>query len=322
MRTFPLLPDIRRLFYNPPMRKLLIFIFLMISVAGISAQQSIVSGIGAEAGSNTKINVFWTLPTDSSVRISSLLVYRSSRPIKSAYELRGLAPIKQLNAKTTEWTDTVNTYGDYYYAVVAEQDGKTTDLILPSINATVNGVHLKIPQKKQNNASALSMRERLYSTEEMRETPLPFLDLTGGFGTRKVSMSVKAKASARNLGDMPQAQSAIRDSHIFEDDLISPDGGDDFLLFEILRTTFIQKNYAEAASELERFLNKNNSPAVENRARFYLGEAYYFMADYQTASKNFIMVYDIFPSAARKWLVSSLDMMQLEEASENIPSGM
>ena len=135
-------------------------------------------------------------------------------------------------------------------------------------------------------------------------------------------MSVKAKASARNLGDMPQAQSAIRDSHIFEDDLISPDGGDDFLLFEILRTTFIQKNYAEAASELERFLNKNNSPAVENRARFYLGEAYYFMADYQTASKNFIMVYDIFPSAARKWLVSSLDMMQLEEASENIPSGM
>ena len=193
---------------------------------------------------------------------------------------------------------------------------------MPSINAMVNGVHLKIPQKKQNNASALSMRERLYSTEEMRETPLPFLDLTGGFGTRKVSMSVKAKASARNLGDMPQAQSAIRDSHIFEDDLISPDGGDDFLLFEILRTTFIQKNYAEAAFELERFLNKNNSPAVENRARFYLGEAYYFMADYQTASKNFIMVYDIFPSAARKWLVSSLDMMQLEEASENIPSGM
>lgn len=73
--------------------------------------------------------------------------------------------------------------------------------------------------------------------------------------------------------------------------------------------------------ELERFLNKNNSPAVENRARFYLGEAYYFMADYQTASKNFIMVYDIFPSVARKWLVSSLDMMQLEEVSE-IPSGM
>ncbi len=303
------------------MRKLFIFIFWAITLSGIRAQQPVVSGIGAEAGNDTKINVFWTLPTASAGRISSLMVYRSSRPIRSTYDLRGLAPIKQLNAKTTEWLDTVNTYGDYYYAVIAERDGKTADLVLPSINATVSGVHLKIPNKRPGNAGALSARERLYSTDEMRETPLPFLDFTGGSSARKVDMSVKAKALARNLGDTPHMQPTSLDSHIFEDDLISPDGGDDFLLFEILRTTFIQKNYAEAISELERFLNKKNSAAAESRARFYLGEAYYFMEDYRTASKNFIMVYDTFPAVARKWLVSSLDMMQIQDDGA-IPSGM
>ena len=38
--------------------------------------------------------------------------------------------------------------------------------------------------------------------------------------------------------------------YVFEEDLISPDGGDDYLLFDVLKTTFIKRKYADAETEM------------------------------------------------------------------------
>ena len=130
-------------------------------------------------------------------------------------------------------------------------------------------------------------------------------------------MSDQAKAVAKNLKGKKEieAQTTLI-PYIFEEDLISPDGGDDFLLFEVLRNNFIQKKYSDSVVQLKKLLGTNRSEKVTNRARFYLGQSYYFQENYQEAVKNFLPVYDIYPELAKKWIDSSLDLMQVP-LSEN-----
>ena len=63
----------------------------------------------------------------------------------------------------------------------------------------------------------------------------------------------------------------ISEPYVFEEDLISPDGGDDFLLFEILRDSFIQKKYSKSEEQLKKLISTNRAKSVTERAKFYLG---------------------------------------------------
>ena len=128
-------------------------------------------------------------------------------------------------------------------------------------------------------------------------------------------MSAKSKATAKKLAaGAEKKRTAPLNFYIFEDDLISPDGGDDFLLFEILRTSFIRKEYMECARALEKLLGTNLSHMVEARARFYLAESQYFCQDYEKAAMNFVTVYGDFPVLAKKWIDSSFDLMPLPKS--------
>ena len=127
-------------------------------------------------------------------------------------------------------------------------------------------------------------------------------------------MSDSTYMIARELGnDSEIRKNIISEPYIFEEDLVSPDGGDAFLLFEILRTTFIQKKYKEAEAALERLIGTNRTKDITNRATFYLAETYYFSADYKNAAQTFLKVYDVYPAAAKRWLDSTLDLYTIPE---------
>ena len=131
----------------------------------------------------------------------------------------------------------------------------------------------------------------------------------------KIEMSLQAKSVAENLGsDKNKLKNKnFQKPYIFEEDLISPDGGDDFLLFEILKNSFIRQNYSESQKELLRLSGTKISEEVLNRATFYLGESYYFQGNYQNAVKNFLKVYEVFPELSKKWITSSLDLLEIPE---------
>ena len=95
--------------------------------------------------------------------------------------------------------------------------------------------------------------------------------------------------------------------YIFEEDLISPDGGDDYLLFNILKTTFIQRKYDEAIPLLTQLIGTNISEDTRSRALFYLGESYYFTGNYNDAVKTFVKVENVYSNLVKQWLNSSLD---------------
>ena len=133
----------------------------------------------------------------------------------------------------------------------------------------------------------------------------------------------RRSAKKRQIGEEATRQaltlaSAQKDSepevlspHIFEEDMVSPSGGDEYLLFEVLKTTFIKKKYEESAASLQRFLAQNRSQAVTERANFYLGESYYYSGRFPEALNFFLTLQERYPALSKKWIESTLDLYQI-----------
>lgn len=282
-----------------------------------AADRPIITELNATGTTGNTINLSWNLPKNPEPKVSKLLIYKSSLPIANYTDISNEKPYAEVDAKNTGFQDTVNDYKDYYYAVLCQTGTTIYDIILPSINSTVNGTHLIIKQKKISKNKAVQAEERLITEGTLRETPLPFLDLTEGKDRKKIQMSEKAKKSVRNLaGTKTKEDSEILTPYVFEEDLIAPEEGDDYLLFEILRRTFIQQNYEGAQKQLEQLLGTNRSENVTKRATFYLGESLYFQQNYKDAVKKLVTVYNDYPAVSKKWIENSLDKIELVDTAD------
>ena len=270
------------------------------------AQRPIVQDIQAVPGNTNRINILWNLPSHPDKELTQLLVYRDLTPISSYSQLQNLTPIAQLVPILTSYTDTVTDYKDYFYAVICVTD-EPYDIIMMSINSTVTGAH--IPSGFSLSAPPAEEKEpRLYPQGSLREIPLPYLDYVEGLEKNYLVSEETAKAS-KGLGIETTKPVTRLPIHIFEDDLISPDGGDDFLLFEVLKTTFIQKKYEDAITELEKLTGTNISSETRCRAYFYLGESFYMLGRYEKAIKTFVRIESVYPELTKQWIDNSLDQL-------------
>ncbi len=283
------------------------------AAGGFSKERPVVKDISASSGTGTSITVSWSLPKEPVPEITRIFVFRSTKPIGSFYELSGKKPIAELEPDSAAFIDRVNDYRDYYYAVIGEVNKSLFDIILPSINSTVNGVHIKLPKPKAEAVPSPSTKEKIRSTGSIRETPLPYLYYTDMQDKTPIKMTKEAMDTGKELAKSHKMKSTkISEPYVFEEDLISPDGGDDFLLFEILRDSFIQKKYTKSIEQLKKLINTNRTKSVTQRAKFYLGESYYFAENYSEAVIEFLSVYDEYPAVSKKWIDSALDYLQLQ----------
>ena len=284
-----------------------IFILLFFSSILLFAEKPIVRDIQTEAGKGNKINIFWTMPENPEKEISSLLIYRDTRQIASFAQIKNVKPIAQINPDFSGYTDIVKDYNDYFYCVLALTKDSTVpyDLILLSFNSTVKGVHISVntqqkePQKQET--------EKLYYEGTLRETPLPYIDIVENSIQPEPTVSEEAAFAAQTLTNKSKKREPILKPYIFEEDLISPDGGDDYLLFEILKQYFVQKKYDAAIVQLNKLAGTNIKENTRNRVYFYIGECEYLTGEYEKAVKSFVKVQDVYPTLARKWINSSLD---------------
>ena len=282
------------------------------AVIGLSAQNKpIVQDIQAAYARGTKINIYWTLPQNPEPAIKKLLVYRDTRPISSYSQLSTAYFVAELPAETCGYTDSVSDYNDYYYAVIAFTD-HPYDLILVSMNSTVEGVHLIAPEPKDIEPKK-KQEEKLYTDGTLRETPLPFINYVEGQGEpERISedtVKVATQFSAYSTGSGKTRVSP----YFFEEDLVSPDSGDDFLLFEVLKNTFVQEKYEEAISLLNKLNGTNISESVRNRVYFYIAEAYFFTGDFEEAAKYFVKVAHVYPLQTKIWINYTLDRIAIPE---------
>ena len=289
------------------MKKAFSILGLLFFSSILFAEKPIVRDIQAEAGKGNKINIFWTLPENPEKEISSFFIYRDTRQIASYAQIKNISPIAQIDSNFSGYTDLVKDYNDYFYCVLAVTKDSSVpyDLILLSFNSTVKGVHIsmntqqKEPQKQE--------KEMLYYEGTLRETPLPFIDIVENSLQPEPTVSEEAAFAAQTLTNKTKKREPVLKPYIFEEDLISPDGGDDYLLFEILKQYFVHKNYDEAIVQLNKLAGTNIKDSTRSRVYFYIGECEYLTGEYEKAVKSFVKVQDIYPTLARKWINSSLD---------------
>lgn len=299
------------------------------------SQRPLVSGINTSS-STKKIIITWKLPkkTEGS-HITSLLLYRRNRPFTSAKDIEGLKPLAKLSSNAESYSDSLEDYAEYFYAVISvtaegswttselyydeqldekpsEKNGKALNIILPGVNATTQGAKLKRYSKKEAKPTVKEENKKTeYKEGELRRQPLPYIDVLDNQTEKESKISKEAEKTALSLiGKNSSSSKKTLEMYIFEEDLISPSGGDDYLLFEVLRKSFIKEDFTLSEKELKKFLAQNRSKSSSSRANFYLGQSYYFTGRYASALSCFLKVEEDFPILANKWIESTLNLFE------------
>lgn len=271
----------------------------------------LVTNIKAEYLNGNKINITWTNPENLEIPVSKYLVYRSSKPLTFFSDINQADFLAQIPGTSTGYTDTVNELKDYFYAVISFTD-ECLDLIMPAMNATVSGAHIQA-EKQTKNKTLNTSREPSQTKAPLRGTPLPYLDLVEGMSQTENQVSEAALSKAAGLKRKSSSKKSVTlmEPYFFEKDMISPERGDAYYLFQILSQYFAPRDYSESISQLKKLTGRNIDPDVENRAIFYLGESYYLVGNFEDAVRTFVKVQDIFPEECRKWLEASLTLLEI-----------
>ena len=286
-----------------------LFLVLFAGVAGFSQSVSrpIADMVSAKAVSTNKIKVSWKL--QKSPDVVSVLIYKNTEPF-SAATIESSSPVAGVSPEVFQYIDTVKDFNEYYYAVLAKlKDGSVYKIILPSINATVKGVKVERPATVPEKSDEQIEREKpkIYTDGTMRERPLPYIDLIEDFEKKPNQLKPEVIEAGRKLAEGERLPKEKLLPHYFDEDLVSPAGGDDYYLFDILKTYFVKKNYKAAVPALQKFLSINRSEHTTNRAVFYLAESQYFLGNYRHALSMFLFVEDAYPVLCKKWINSTLD---------------
>lgn len=305
------------------MKKILALLTFFMTCSLFFAQSSrpVVSEINAIPKSNKTIKLTWKAPQNSSPEITGFLIFRDIKPITSSEQLSTLKPLKKLDSETFTYIDTLRDSREYYFCIICTTTNGTYNVILPSVNTTVNGTRVaSVNTQNEEVITPPSASNKKIpglepdASEKMRDIPLPTPGLIEVTKNKQNILGPKAMEQAKQLGSKYTGTSnKITKLFVFENDLICPEGGDDYYLFKILKSSFVKKNFKASIDELTDFLSIHRSPEVTNRATFYLGESYYFAKEYEKAVFQFLAVQEQFPELSKKWIDSSLDMITVKD---------
>ena len=297
------------------MKKLVfILISLILPICAFSQSRPIIENLEANSTELYKIKLTWTLPSMPSPKIEKLYIYRDSKQITSYSQISNLNPIATLDKNSTFYIDNVQNTNEYFYSIIAETNDGPYKIIIPSINSTLNGIMPLFKNTSNNSNQNIQHKETFTINQNSKRVfPLPQInfDKNNDSKNNKITLGKKAIDAGNELGKGYNKKNYISKIHVFEEDLICPEGGDEYFLFRILKESFVKNNFATSVENLTDFLSVYRNKETTSRAIFYLAESYYFSGNYEKAIYHFLAVKDIYPELTKKWLDSSLDLYKL-----------
>lgn len=297
------------------MKKLIfILISLILPICAFSQSRPIIENLEANTTELYKIKLTWTLPSMPSPKIEKLYIYRDSKQITSYSQISNLNPIATLDKNSTFYIDNVQNTNEYFYSIIAETNDGPYKIIIPSINSTLNGIMPLFKNTSNNSNQNIQHKETFTINQNSKRVfPLPQInfDKNNDSKNNKITLGKKAIDAGNELGKGYNKKNYISKIHVFEEDLICPEGGDEYFLFRILKESFVKNNFATSVENLTDFLSVYRNKETTSRAIFYLAESYYFSGNYEKAIYHFLAVKDIYPELTKKWLDSSLDLYKL-----------
>jgi TolA-binding protein len=177
----------------------------------------------------------------------------------------------------------------YYYALVYEEDLSAGIAALrPGGNASTGPV--EIPDSSRAVPS--------------RTMPLPRLNISGS------EASAPEPEPARNrdrAASSPERRGRTMEAAVFPEDLQSGAAGEDYQLRSIVQGYFSLHEWDRAEEELKRFLALPRKGQNQAKARFYLGQIYYFRGNSREALFEFLEAREKYPVEANPWIQAVLD---------------
>jgi hypothetical protein len=234
-------------------------------------------------------------------RTGNLILYRATRPITRTADL--LAAMIIGREAIPPFIDNPVPGIPYYYAVIPEEELiRGTAAILPGVNATIYPIEATM--------------ETSGGTAATRAVPLPLISLPSAIPetvvfeeTRHGELSGEVERALENIPAHQRNPAALKNSHIFLQDLRTTGEGEDYLLGSIIQGSFSAKEWNAAQEEIVRFLSVSRSRPSEARARYYLGQCYYFSYAPREALFEFLQARTVYPNETPEWIQACLNMM-------------
>jgi len=239
---------------------------------------------------------------DSTGNLSrNAVLYRSAHPVTRPRDLLNAVIVHP--AVHSPFVDLPIPGLSFYYAVIYEDEISSGNMgIKPGINTTVTAVTVFSEQNQERS---------------IRPIPLPVMSLSStmpdSFFITEVSGQIPlSRESANILRDtqMPQKEPLVlKRPRVFAADLVTPAGGEESALFQIVTEYFSKYDWESARVSLQHYLSLPRTREVEARARFYLGQALYFTGYYREALMEFLAFRAHDQSEASSWIDATLAAM-------------
>jgi hypothetical protein len=235
-----------------------------------------------------------------------LVLYRSVRPFKETRDLLSAAIVQ--SGISSPFIDYPVPGISYYYIVIPEADIISGTLtILPGINTTTQSVEVAADQRTGLRNLGPGLRSR----------PLPQISLqTASPGMNafnemppRTELSPEAAKVLEDIPPLGGKSGPLKNPRVFKEDLETPAGGEEYILRSIVQGLFSRKEWESAKDELIRYLVLPRSKPPEARARFYLGQCYYFTGLYRESLFEFLSVRNDYPAETTEWIQSVLNLL-------------
>ncbi|MDR2618311.1 MAG: hypothetical protein LBC62_05510 [Treponema sp.] len=236
-----------------------------------------------------------------------VVLYRSVQPIRQTMDLLGAVIVH--NDAPSPLTDYPVPGIPYYYAAILEEDlTRGTAGIYPGKNATVNSVEVPAGQGRIGLAGP---------DRDIRAMPLPMISVTAAvpatdaFGETPVQAGLSAKA-AKALEDVPVSRKQAvpeKQPRVFSRDVDDSPRGEDYALRAVVQGSFANRDWEACRDELKRYLSLPRSGESEARARFYLGQCYYFLGQFREGLFEFLSARPFYPEESPEWIQASLNAL-------------
>jgi len=241
--------------------------------------ETFISGLSAYAEGERVIITF-----SISGFVKNIVLYRYTQPIRRIQDLLK-ADIVQTdnNSPVIDYPEPGHSY---YYALLFHDDISRGNVdIQPGRNATIYPV---------------AIAGKPEPPPGIRSMPLPPIHAPN------TALPLRSGLEPNRQGSSGTPR---KEPRIMRQENEIPAGTDEAALRAIIHGAFSRREWNTARDQLTEYISASRPAAVEARARFYLGQTYYYTGQNREALKEFLGIRDHHPSEASEWINAVIEVL-------------